>query len=225
MPVDTEGLTIPQAIRQIFGVDVAKESPLLKNKANSFVRNGLITVRTENKVHRKAVYLCADQRVPLHNALILNAIFSDPKDVKKIFEDNACRVECAKTVRMFLSNRQSILGQAFESKLATELADCLENAEIDLRKELLPNPFSVLPQAALGNNTTLLHALLAQAAALEPADSFLLAYLNGDWDKAQKLSSDIDSDSSAILLLKSEIDRKIQEAKEFSELLGLFRKK
>jgi hypothetical protein len=225
MRVDTEGLSIPEAIRKLFGVDVAKESPLLKNKAMSFVRNKLIAVRKERKVDRKAVYLEYGQGNTLHNALILNAVFPNPKDVKRIFEDDQYRSQCATVVRSVLTDRGSLLGQALQSNSSKRMASFLADTDRDLRRQLMPNPFQVLPQVALGENTTLLHALLAQAASLEPSDSFLLAYLNGDWDTAQKLSSQVSSDSPELFALKSEIDRKLREAHEFSDLLDLFRNK
>lgn len=225
MRVDTEGLSIPEAIRKLFGVDVAKESPLLKNKAMSFVRNELIAVRKERKVDRKAVYLKANQGYTLHNALVLNALFPNPKDVKRIFEDDRYRKECTTLVKRLLTERGSVLGQALQSGSSKKMVSFLADAERDLRQELIPNPFQVLPQVALGENTTLLHALLAQAASLEPADSFLLAYLNGDWEAAQELSSQLTCASPELLVIKSEIDRKLAEAHEFSDLLGFFRKR
>lgn len=225
MRVDTEGLSIPDAIRKLFAIDVAKESPLLKNKAMSFVRNELIKVRTERKVDRKAVYLEAGQGNTLHNALVLNAVFPNPKDVKRIFKDDQYRSECATVVKRLLTDRGSVVGQALQSKSSEQMASFLADTERDLRQELMPNPFQVLPQVALGDNTTLLHALLAQAASLEPADSFLLAYLNGDWKAAQELSSQLASASTELLAIKTEIDRKLNEAHEFSELLSFFRKK
>lgn len=225
MRVNTEGLSIPDAIRKLFGVDVAKESPLLKNKAMSFVRNELIAVRKERKVDRKAVYLEANQGNTLHNALVLNAVFPNPKDVKRIFEDGQYRKECATVVRRLLTDRASVLGQALQSGSSEKMASFLADTERDLRRELMPNPFQVLPQVTLGENTTLLHALLAQAASLDPADSFLLAYMNGDWEAAQELSSRISSVSPELLAIKTEIDRKLNEAHEFSELLNVFRKK
>lgn len=104
------GLTIPEAIHKLFGINVAKESPLLKNKANSLVRNGLIEVERESKVQRSGVTLRAGQEIALHNALLLNAIFPDPKDVKRIFLDAQFRRECAELVVNVLKNRNSLLG-------------------------------------------------------------------------------------------------------------------
>lgn len=225
MRVNTEGLSIPDAIRKLFGVDVAKESPLLKNKAMSFVRNELIAVRKERKVDRKAVYLAAGQENILHNALVLNAVFPNPKDVKRVFDDDQYRTECAAVVKRLLTDRASVLGQTLQSDSSEKMASFLADTERDLRQELMPNPFQVLPQVALGENTTLLHALLAQAASLDPADSFLLAYMNGDWEAAQELSSRISSVSPELLAIKTEIDRKLNEAYEFNDLLNFFRKK
>lgn len=220
-----KGPTLPEAIVKLFGVHVAKESPLLKNKANSFIRNGLVAVEREARVQRDSVHLMPGQEVVLGNALVLNAIFPSTNNTKKIFEDSEYRLQCADTVRSLLKDRNSLLGQAFQSRAAEELIDFLYDLRRDLNTEPLPNPFSVLPQVALGNNSDLLHILLSQATALDPGDSFLLAYIKGDWERAQKLSSQISSGTPELLTLKAEIDRKIAEAHEFDDLLSFFRKK
>ena len=82
-----KGPTIPEAIYKLFGVHVAKESPLLKNKANSFIRNGLVAVEREARVQRDSVHLMPGQEVILGNALVLNAIFPSTSNTKKIFEN------------------------------------------------------------------------------------------------------------------------------------------
>jgi hypothetical protein len=121
--------------------------------------------------------------------------------------------------------RQQPLGQACQSSAAEDLANSLNDPKRNLRSEYLPNPFHTLPQVILGEQTDLLHVLLAQAASLEPADSFLLAYLEGDWKTAERLSSQVSSSSSELLILKREVDRKLTEAHEFNDLLNFFRKK
>lgn len=219
-----KGLTIPEAIRKLFDVNVAQESPLLKNKANSLVRNGLIEVEKEARVQRSEVTLCPGQEISLHNALLLNALFPDPKDVKRIFLDTQFRLQCAELAIDVLKNRNSLLGQAYQSRATEDLANCLMDPQRDLRAEYLPNPFSTLPQVILGEQTNLLHVLLAQAASLDPADSFLLAYLKGDWKAAERLSSQVSTGSPELLMLKSEVDRKLAEAHEFNNLLNFFRK-
>ena len=127
-----KGLTIPEAIYKLFGVQVATESPFLKNKANSFVRNELITVDRDPKVQRDGIYLKPGQESVLHNALILNAIFPNTANTKKIFENFEYRSQCANTVREILKNRNSLLGQAFQSNEVNELAAFLSDPRRDL---------------------------------------------------------------------------------------------
>lgn len=220
----SRGLTIPQAIEQLFGINVATESPFLKNKAESMVRNKLIKVTKEKIVQRSAQYLWPGQEITLFNALVLNAIFTDPKDVKKIFKDTKFRRDCAVTIRQLFGERNSALGQTLQKIEAQQLADALEHST-DLHSEKLPNPFKVLPQVALGKNSNLLHALLAQASALEPADSLLMAYLTGDWKKAEQLTNEVKSESPGLCALCDEIKKKIAEAHEFDDLLGFLKNK
>ena len=88
-------ITLPDAIKRIFGINVASDSQLLKNKANSFVRNGLLKTVKDDGVQRGKVYLADDsQFTPLSNALILNAFFTDPKHVKEVFDCSEKRTQC-----------------------------------------------------------------------------------------------------------------------------------
>lgn len=221
--MSAERLTVPDAIRKLFGIDVAKESPLLKNKANSLVRNGLIKTDTELIIHRKAVYLAAGQETVLFNALVLNAIFPDPKEVKKIFLNDKFRQQAAMTVKAVLTDTHSVVGVGLSHPNAYELIRCLEGS-FDLFKQRLPNPFNVLPQVALGEETGLLQALLAQAAALSPADGLLLSFLKGDIAEANRLAGRLDTENPELIALKNSVEAKFREAQEFDDLLDQFRK-
>lgn len=220
--MSVDRLTIPDAIRKLFGIDVAKESPLLKTKANSLVRNGLIQIETELIVHRKAVYLIEGQETVLFNALVLNAFFPDPKDVKKVFDDDNYRRQAAAIVKSVLLDTQSVIGVAVSNPKSLELISCLEGY-FDLFCGRLPNPFQVLPQVALGDNTSLLHALLAQSASLSPADGLLMNYLNGDIVEANRLAQLIEPDTQELTALKNSVESKFREAQEFDSLLDQFR--
>ena len=215
-------LTIPEAIRQLFGIDVASQSQLLKTKADSLVRNKLIKIETEPKVQRQSKYLAPGQMTVLFNALLLNAVFHDPKDVKRIFEDKAYRQECAVAVRAMFGKSNSLMGIALSNGLAVKFTDALAG-DFDLYQEKLPNPFAVLPQLALGKNQSLLHALLAQSAVMDPADNLLLAYLQGDLDKADQIASLIVTDNHAVNHLKRHIGKARREAVEFEDVLTHFR--
>jgi hypothetical protein len=221
----SSGLTIPDAIRLLFNIDVATESPLLKNKADSFVRNKLIKTAPKPKIedHRFPTLLAdKEQLIVLFNALLLNAVFHDPKNVKRIFDNKAYRHECALAVRVIFGKSHSLMGIAITSVLAHEFADALAG-DFDLYMEKLPNPFAVLPQVALGKNINLLHALLAQSAAMAPADNLLLAYIQGDLEKAAKVASSMSSDNDAVNQLKQHVEKKVREAVEFNDLLEQFR--
>ncbi|MGB0467633.1 MAG: hypothetical protein ACPGF7_08925 [Pontibacterium sp.] len=220
--MSADRLTIPESIRKLFGIDVAKESPLLKTKANSMVRNGLIQTETELIVHRKAVYLAEGQDTVLFNALVLNAFFPDPKDVKKVFHDDDYRLQAAAIVKSVLLDTQSVIGVAVSNPKSLELISCLESS-FDLFSGRLPNPFQILPQVALEDNISLLHALLAQSASLSLADGLLLSYLNGDIVEANRLAQLIEHDTPELTALKNSVESKLREAEEFDSLLDQFR--
>lgn len=213
------GITIPDAIYKLFSIHVAKDSQFLKNKANSLVRNGLVRTVQDKHVQRGTVYLeDKSQLTVLHNALIINAIYLDPKEVKRIFEDTAYRAKCAETVNVLLSDMTSIMGIALQNPMVPELVNALRSGD-SLYQIKLPNPFSKLPQVALGSNTGLLQALLVQSSVLATTDSVLIAYLQQDWEKAYELCNHLDDSVLGIRELKQSIDSQLQEASDFDDLL------
>jgi hypothetical protein len=216
--------TIPDAIRILFNVDVAKDSPLLKSKAMSMVRNGLIKTEEELIVHRKAIYLADNQEVVLFNALVLNAIFPDPKIVKEIFTDRTKRISAVQTLRDVLLTRTSLCGIALSNMDAIKLVSMLDG-NTDLYTERLPNPFQVLPQVVLGKDTNLMQALLVQASVLEPSDSILMAFINGDIELAYNLVKQVEQveHSGAMSVMAEAIKAKYKEASEFDDLLDFLR--
>jgi hypothetical protein len=217
------GITIPDAIFKLFSIQVAKDSQFLKNKANSLVRNGLIKTVQDKHVQRSTIYLKdKSQLTVLHNALIINAIYLDPKEVKRIFEDTAYRAECAETVNTLLSDMTSLMGIALQSPMVLKLVNALRSGE-SLYHTKLPNPFSKLPQVALGSNTGLLQALLVQSSVLKTSDTVLMAYLQKDWKKASELCSHLDESVLGIKELKQSIDSQLQEACDFDDLLDQMR--
>ncbi|MDP2505581.1 MULTISPECIES: hypothetical protein [unclassified Oceanobacter] len=212
--------SIPETIRDLFGIDSAEESTVLKDKANSFRRNHLLKVIEKHRVQRKIVYLVDGQEVVLFNALLLSSIFHDPKHVKKIFEDRKTRNEAATTIRSILLERSNVCGIALTSAAAQELVACLEN-ETDLYSVKLPNPFEILPQIVFGKHTNLLNALFAQASVLDPLDSVLAAYVSGDIDKACYLANKIENQ----VMVKPFVDlirKQNKERQRFSKLLENF---
>jgi len=213
--------TIPDAIRSLFKVDVAKESPLLKNKAMSLVRNGLIRVEKEPNVQRAATYLAKGQETVLFNALVLNAVFPDPKVVKAIFTKRAERNKAVITLKAVLLDQSLLCGVALSSTAALMLVECVES-DFDLYAHRLPNPFKILPQVALEENTNLLQALLSQAAMLDPLDSVLMAYLAGDLEQAHAMIIRMGAIGGPLNILAGVIESALTEAQELDDLLDQF---
>ncbi|WP_139326914.1 hypothetical protein [Shewanella sp. UCD-KL21] len=215
---------MPDAIYKLFGISVATESIFLKNKANSFVRNQLIQTVREEGVQRAKVYIKdLSQLDVLHNALLLDAIFSDTQVVKRIFDDRGYRNECSKTIEKLLCGNNNISGIALQSNQVQIFIDTFAS-DVDLYKTRLPNPFSTLPQVALGDNTGILHALLINSSTLTSTDSILMAYLQRDFIKAKQLCEYLDDSVLGIKALKQSIEIELQQANEFDDLLDQMKK-
>lgn len=221
---------IPQLIRDLFHIQAAEDSSLLKNKAMSFVRNGLITTETEQGVQREQHFITSEQgRVQLYNVLLLSAFFPDTKLVKEIFSDTHVRKLCADEIRSLFLERQSLLGITLTKPATHQLVESLLAVEtFDLKQSMLPNPFETLPQLALGKNIPLMQALLAQSASLDSHDSLLSAYLREDWEEAAKLCEQFESLGSlpeSCYSLVETIKTRYQEAQEFDDLIDLFKQR
>lgn len=211
---------IPEAIRSLFGIESSVDSKFLADKANSFQRNKLLKVHKESGVQRASVFIDEHQEVVLFNALLLSSVFTDPKYVKRIFEEQTTRTEAADTLRSMLLNRTSVCGIALASSETTRLVTSLEG-DFDLYKKKLPNPFAVLPQMSLGTNTSLLNALLAQASVLDPVDSVLAAWVAGDIENAYRLANEIDNSEPVAPFLEM-VKNRYHELQRFSKLLDDF---
>lgn len=216
--------SLADTVRVLFGIDPA-ECTVLKDRANSFARNKLVKI-VEVPVeygHRKKKYVAEGQEVVLFNALLLNAVFHDPKDVKLIFTDQGFRVEASETLKAVLLFKDNVSGIALSSPECVRLVEAIEG-DFDLYSNKLPNPFSVLPQAVLGRNTSLLQALLAQSSVLDPVDSVLASYLNGDIEQAYRQVTSICDEQTLALPLIRKIQQVYQEANEFDDLLDQMRR-
>jgi len=221
--VDFRYYSIPEALRSLFGSDILSQTPSLRTKANSFLRNGLLSSQSELIVHKNNNSIPETELDTLFNAMLLSAVFADSKEVKAIFSEPTKRQQCAEIVKAMFTRQHSLAGIALSSSKATAFVTCLEG-DFDLRAKRLPNPFKTLPQATLGSNGSLLRVLLTQAAVLEPMDSILMKYLDGEWLEAKALIDQLDANASGVSELKAEIDKKIHEAEEVDELLDFMLK-
>ena len=215
--------SVPEALKLLFGSQVLVEAPSLRTKANSFLRNGVVSFQADLNVHKNTNSIPESELDTLFNAMLLSSIFADSKEVKAIFSEPEKRVQCAEVVKVMFTRQHSLAGIALSSSNAGAFVASLEG-DFDLRAERLPNPFKTLPQATLGKNTSLLRVLLAQAAVLEPMDSILMKYLDGEWLEAKALIDELDTSASGVAELKTEIDKKIHDAEEVDDLLDFMLK-
>lgn len=219
---------IPELIRELFQIETAAESTCLKDKAMSFVRNGLLPAESEQVVQRKQWFVTdANGITILHNALLLSAFFPDTKHVKTIFEKPKERLAAADQLKAVITSRQTLLGIALLKPAAITLVESLQAVDsFNLRQNRLPSPFEALPQLGLGTNMTLMSALLAQSASLDAGDSLLAAYLAQDWERANQLSDELErlgEVPAGCLSLIEAVRTRLREAQEFDDLLDRFR--
>ena len=220
--MDSKHYSIPEALKLLFGSQVLVETPFLRTKANSFLRNGMLNYQANLNVHKNKNSISESELDTLFNAMLLSAIFADSKEVKAIFCKPEKRVQCAEVVKAMFTRQDSLAGIALASSKVSAFFTCLEG-DFDLRTDRLPNPFKTLPQATLGENTSLLRVLLAQAVVLEPMDSILIKYLDGEWREAKELIDELDTNASGVAELKAEIEKKIEGAEEVDDLLDFIR--
>lgn len=224
---------IPDLIRELFLIDAAKDSEYLKNKASSFVRNGLLPVEREafdeGRV-RQQVFITDERGVTiLYNALLLNAFFTDPKYVKGIFDNTKTRRAAAEKIKAVFTGRQSVLGIALVKPDALELLHCLQDTQgFNLRETRLPSPFDRHPLAGLGRNLKLMEVLRAQSASLDTSDSLMAAYLAQDWEKAYQISQELERScvaSEGVRSLIESVKLRYSEAQEFDDLITWFKER
>ncbi|MGO3408552.1 hypothetical protein [Marinomonas sp.] len=215
--------SISEALKFLFGSQVLVETPSLRTKANSFLRNGVVSFQADLNVHKNTNTIPESELDTLFNAMLLSSIFADSKEVKAIFLEPKKRAQCAEVAKAMFTRQHSLAGIALSSSKTSAFVACLEG-NFDLRAERLPNPFKTLPQTTLGTNSSLLRVLLAQAAVLEPMDSILIKYLDGEWLEAKALIDELDDTTSGVAELKEEIDKKIHDAEEVDDLLDFMLK-
>lgn len=219
---------IPELIRELFQIETAAESTCLKDKAMSFVRNGLLPAEPEPGVQRNQWFVTDKDGITiLHNALLLSTFFPSTKYVKAIFDKQKMRLEAADQLKTVIADRQTLLGVALLKPAAIALVESLHATDsFNLRQCRLPNPVEAMPQLGLGSNMTLMSALLAQSVSLDAGDSLLAAYLAQDWERANQLSDELERLGEVppgCLTLIEAVRIRYREAQEFDDLLDRFR--
>ena len=225
VPAPLDAQPVAQCMETLFGIKLAKY-PELKNAINSMIRNGLIeSVKTPpegGKDSRGKVFIPKDQLTVLYNATLLHGVFSNAGQVKKIFTEEAVRVEVSQWLSELLIHRHSVVGVGLYPREVSDFINTL-TGNADLRTHRLPNPFVELPQLSLGSFTSVMQGLLAQAASLSPGDSMMSAFLEGELEQAWKQAKKLQTDNSLLLKYQALIVSAYEEADDFDKTLDSFR--
>jgi hypothetical protein len=217
-----EGLmTVPEAIDLLFGIKLSKNRKI-KDCLDNFTRekSGFIPVNRDMVVHNDSITIHRDQLTTLHNAVVLQGLFSETRTVRKLLTDNkpAFREQMAELAKIILLDRNTLLGI---SLLPTETLKFIEvlDSDADLTQVRLKSPFETLPQIVLESGTNTIQAFLAQTAALSASDSMMAHYLAGDIEKAWQAAQQVSSDNETVKKYQSLINKEYKETSEFDELL------
>lgn len=212
---------IPEAIKKLFGIELARYKPF-KDLVYPLIRSGFIQHQKQpipyTVSERNYLWIDESEFTKLHNAILIQGIFTDAKTVKSFFNDDDKRVEKTKSIRYLLQDRQSVTGIGL---LSHELHDFLKvlESDADLTSKRLPNPFIELPQLSLSGVTSLMQALLAQSAVISDADSMLLLYFDGQLEAAWQKAQHLETAHPILLKYKKLIHQEYHQAAEFDQLL------
>lgn len=214
-------MSIPEAIDLLFGIKLSKNRKI-KDCLDNFTRekSGFIPVHRDMVVHKDNITIHRDQLTTLHNAVVLQGLFSETRTVRKLLTESnpGFRKQAVHLAENILLGRNTLLGI---SLLPTETLKFIEvlGSDADLTQVRLKNPFETLPQVVLDSGTNTIAAFLAQTAALSASDSMMAHFLAGDIEKAWQAAQQVSSDNETINKYKSLINTEYKEASEFDELL------
>lgn len=227
--------TAPEALRVLFAIDSARH-PAFRNAVNTLLKAKLPDKSLFFKPPeveqlgyaddgRKRSYYSEQQLVQLHNAVLIHAIFSMPKQVIKFFDPKttAERQELAAWVKELLITRQNAVGIGL---LPTELHAFVAGlgSDLNLYEEKLPNPFQELPQLALDGRDSLLNALTTQLSVLSVDESMLIHYLKGDIEAAYQEAKQLPAHKSPLMKkYKALILKEYDELNSFDQFLDSLR--
>lgn len=222
MKSDDHGISIPNAIRKFFGVELAQHKafkdlvyPLVRSK------NFLKVTREPMGIGSTKHHLLIDKDHlnKFYNAVLLQGFFADSKRVRTLFDDKNKRLEAAEFLDLIISSRQSVIGVAIQSQRFHQLIERLKSIETNLTTEPLPNPFKELPQLSLNGLTSVIQVLLAQSAVMSEGESMVIQFLNGDLEKAYEYSCQLHTNDPYLRKYQTQIQKEYQEANEFDDLL------
>lgn len=215
--MDDVSLPLAEAVKRLFpGVVLAKHKEF-KNGITTVVNTAwfrVLKVPPKEGWTRQRIQVRPEQMTLLWNCILIHGLIPSSRTVGEVVNEPDRRASFASWAGDLLIGRQSV---AAVGLLAPELTAFLEGLRTSpLREERLPNPFSVLPQIALGGKIGLLQAPLAQSAVLAQGDGMMRAYFDGDLAKAARLAAAIEPECGVLMQYKHMILSEFDEVKRFS---------
>jgi hypothetical protein len=219
-----DGVPLAEAVERVFGIVLSKHQTI-RYALNSLIKSEVLEHSKEPISYaeggRSRILIHRDQFDKLHNAVVLQGLFSETKTITAILKDSGkfeYRHKIADFAQNILVGRQSIVGI---SLLPAEVKGFLEmlGSDKDLATNRLPNPFHVLPQLVLDQGTSVIQQMLAQSSVLSQGDSMMAHYLNDDLESAWQAAQQLDIADPTLGQYKALIEREYREASEFDVLL------
>lgn len=222
MSVDNGDRSTAEWIAHLFKVKLSKHK-YLKDKVNSLVRNRVVETFSFQSPGRrnKTVLIPHSQKVALHNAVILNGFIDDPAKVNKIFTDGQYRTDTADFLENLLVDSDGLSSPELTNSELRDFFGVLRS-DADLKSELLPNPFTELPQVVFNQGISLIQSILLKGFTLSEADVMALNYLNGDIESAYKQALSFKAKSEGAATLQKRIITEYERALEFQKNFSFF---
>ena len=208
---------IAEAVALLFpGLTISKH-PELKTGISTIVDTdwfGAIKVSPKEGHQRKRILIPADRMTLLWNCILIHGLVPSSRTVGEIVKDSHKRNSFADWAHDLLVGRQSVAAVGLLAPELTAFLAGLRSSRLD--NERLPNPFSVLPQLALGGKIGVLQAQLAQITVLSQGDSMMRAYFDGNLAEAARLAETIPTDSDKLKPYKDMILNEFNQRQRFS---------
>ncbi len=216
-----KSISLSKAIDLLFGIKLSNNKKI-KDCLDNFTRekSGFIPVSRDPVVHNDRLTVKKDQLTTIHNAVVLQGLFSETRIVRRLLTKNdpAFRNQMAELAKIILLGRNSLLGISLLPTHTLQFIEVL-GGDQDLNQVRLKNPFDTLPQIVLGSGTNTIQAFLAQTAALSASDNMMAHYLAGDIERAWLAAQQVSTDNEVVAKYKSMILKEYKEVCEFDDLL------
>lgn len=215
---------IAEAVALLFpGVKLSKHTEF-KNGITTMVNSswfGAVKVPTKEGHQRDRILIPAEKMTLFWNCTLIHGLVPSSRTIGQVVGFSDKRQHFADWAHDLLVGRQTVAAVGLLTPELPAFLEGLRSAQLD--SERLPNPFSILPQLALGGKTGLLQAQLVQFSVLSQGDSMMKAYFDGDLAEAARLAEAMSAECSELipykLMILNEFEQRQRFSRAFEEML------